>query len=168
MMTFLSTAARFLPTLGLAVLLVACSDTDPGPTLAVGENVALPDASPPAITREKGMYFKPDLSDFTFQNEYDADGNGDGVKETRVQRFINSKGDTAFSMTTGERLWAWSLDTQEDASDIHKNFVIRDSNCDGVFDERYSLNAEYHVPTCLLTPGISARPQGTVAPPISH
>jgi hypothetical protein len=33
--------------------------------------------------------------------------------------------------------------------------VIRDCNCDGVFDERYSLNAEFHVPACLAQEGVT-------------
>ena len=53
-------------------------------------------------------------------------------------------------MTTNDKLWAWSLDTKAgDDADIKKNYVIRNSNCDSVFDERYSLNAEFHVPACL-------------------
>jgi hypothetical protein len=27
--------------------------------------------------------------------------------------------------------------------------VIRDSNCDGTFDERYGLDEQFHVPDCL-------------------
>ena len=102
------------------------------------------------------MYFKPELKDFALHNEYDDDGDGDGVNETHVRRYISCKGDTAFSMTTSDRLWAWSLDSHGgDDTDIHKNYVIRDSNCDGVFDERYSLNAEFHVPACLTQEGVT-------------
>ena len=111
-------------------------------------------------TIEKGMYFKPELTGFALHNEFDDDGNGDGINETHVRRYINSNGDTAFSMTTGDRLWAWSLDVREDDADIRKNFVIRDSNCDGVFDERYSLDAEFHVPACTLKDTAAARPAG--------
>lgn len=85
--------------------------------------------------------------------EYDDDGDGDGINETHVRRYIDREGDTAFSMTTNGRLWAWSLDIRGDESEIGKNYVIRDSNCDGVFDERYSLDAEFHVPRCLTVPG---------------
>ncbi len=107
------------------------------------------------------MYFKPELKEFTLHNEYDDDGDGDGVNETRVQRYINKQGDTVFSMTTGDRLWAWSLNTQgDDDTDIRKNYVIRDSNCDGVFDERYSLDAEFHVPACLAHAGLENKPDG--------
>ncbi|HHJ17054.1 MAG TPA: hypothetical protein ENJ80_10185 [Gammaproteobacteria bacterium] len=103
-----------------------------------------------AASVEKGMYFKPGLRGFAVHNEYDDDGDGDGINETLVRRYINERGDTAFSMTTGDHLWAWSVDTRgDDDADIHRNYVIRDSNCDGIFDERYSLSAEFHVPGCL-------------------
>lgn len=142
----------------LTLLLGACSDAD---MKTPGETAAPVQSAPVTATVEKGMYFKPDLTDYQLHNEYDADGNGDGVNETHVQRYINSKGDKAFSMTTGERLWAWSLDIQGDSTDIHKNFVIRDSNCDGVFDERYSLDAEYHVPDCLALEATGVTPEET-------
>jgi hypothetical protein len=101
------------------------------------------------------------MTDFALHNEYDDDGNGDGVNETHVRRYIDNKGDTVFSLTTNGTLWAWSLDTRAgDDTDIHKNYVVRDSNCDGVFDERYSLDAEFHLPACVVGPGSSDAPAG--------
>jgi len=124
------------------------------------EAAAVPTAQAPAETTaetasvEKGMFFKPELDDFALHNESDDDGDGDGVNETHVRRYINKAGDTVFSMTTNDKLWAWSLDTKAgDDSDIKKNYVIRNSYCDNVFDERYNLNAEFHVPDCLLEEG---------------
>jgi len=117
----------------------------------------------PAATghMQKGMYFPPELPDYELHNEYDDDGDGDGIKETHVRRYINSAGDSAFSMTTHGTLWAWSLDTKgDDDSDIHKNFVIRDSNCDKVFDERYSLDAQFHVPACTAQGDTAEKPGG--------
>jgi hypothetical protein len=142
------------------LLLIACSEQSqetaaepPAKTSTVAEppaKTSLATPKVPAVT--KGMYFKPDLSGFALHNESDEDGDGDGVNETHVRRYINKQGDTAFSMTTDERLWAWSLDTKAgDDSEIRKNFVIRDSNCDGVFDERYGLDAEFRVPNCLAS-----------------
>lgn len=110
---------------------------------------------------EKGVYFRPELPDYELQTEYDDDGDGDGIKETHVRRFLNSTGDSAFSLTTNGTLWAWSLDTKgDDDSDIHKNYVIRDSNCDKVFDERYSLDAQFHVPPCTVEGGRAEKPGG--------
>ena len=114
-----------------------------------------------AGTLEKGVYFQPELEGYALHNEYDADGDGDGLNETHVRRYINTAGDSAFSMTTGDTLWAWSLDTKgDDDSDIHKNYVVRDSNCDKVFDERYSLDAQFHVPDCVVAPGAADKPGG--------
>jgi hypothetical protein len=45
-------------------------------------------------------------------------------------------------------VWAWSLDTREDESPV-SNYVIRDSDCDGIFDEVYSLDDEFHIPDCM-------------------
>ena len=150
------TAVRLtLPALGL--LLCACSEQtqdaaaeppEPAAAEAAPGSESAPAEAIPSATR--GLYFGPDLTGFAAHDEYDADGDGDGVNETHVKRYVNEAGDTAFSMTTGERVWAWSLDTKaDDGSNVRENYVVRDSNCDKVFDERYSLNAEFHVPACL-------------------
>ena len=133
-----------------ALFLGACSDRQQESIAEVNENALAKDSNATPAMVEKGMFFNPDLTEYTLHNESDDDGDGDGVNETHVKRYINSKGDTVFSMTTAGKLWAWSLDTKggEDA-DIRSNYVIRDSNCDGVFDERYPLDAEFHVPRCL-------------------
>lgn len=100
---------------------------------------------------EAGKFQPPDIEGFTSHGERDADGDGDGVKETRIQQYLNSNGDSAYSMTTNGRLWAWSLDTRDNESGPY-NYVIRDSNCDGIFDEVYGLEEEYHVPECVKSP----------------
>jgi len=97
---------------------------------------------------EAGQYQPPDLEGYSLHDERDADGDGDGVNETLVQQYLNPNGDSAFSMTSNGTVWAWSLDTRDDELGMH-NYVIRDSNCDGVFDEVYGLDAEYHVPACV-------------------
>lgn len=95
-----------------------------------------------------GQYAAPDLNGFKLHDEREADGDGDGGNETHIKHYLSQSGDSIVSMTTGNRLWAWSLDAHDNDSDVH-NYVIRDSNCDGVFDEVYSLDAEFHVPDCL-------------------
>jgi len=133
-----------------ALFLAACSDGPQDPASEVNGNALAKDSNATPSMVEKGMFFNPDLSEYALHNESDDDGDGDGVNETHVKRYINSKGDTVFSMTTGGKLWAWSLDTKGgDDGDVRNNYVIRDSNCDGVFDERYRLDAEFHVPRCL-------------------
>jgi len=163
MVNLLKASSTLLASLSLGFLLFACGEQ---PKDAVAEapeisvTTAPQDAAAPATPQtesasvETGMFFKPDLEDYSLHNEYDDDGNGDGVKETHVRRYINSKGDSAFSLTTNDKLWAWSVDTKAgDDADTSKNYVIRNSNCDNVFDERYNLNAEFHVPDCLLEAG---------------
>jgi hypothetical protein len=99
---------------------------------------------------EKGVFQPPDLSTFLRINADDENGDGDGVKETHVVHYQDRAGDKLFSMTTKGRLWAWSLKTSGDAAPNSAwNYVIRDSNCDGVFDEKYSLDEQFQVPDCL-------------------
>ena len=93
----------------------------------------------------------PSLEGFNMHVERDADGDGDGVNETHIQQYFSESGDSIVSMTTKGRLWAWSLNTRDDNLGVN-NYVIRDSNCDDIFDEVYGLDDEYHVPDCLKTP----------------
>ena len=60
---------------------------------------------------QRGVYAPPNPHGFTHYQSYDADGDGDEMKETRIDRYLSPSGDSLFSMTTGDRLWAWSLAT---------------------------------------------------------
>ena len=102
----------------------------------------------PVAAIEKGDFKAPPLDGYTVTSEENADGDGDGLKETHVKHYSSSMGDRLFSMTTKGYLWAWSLQSHA-GPESDKNYVIRDSNCDGVFDERYKLDEEFHVPDCL-------------------
>ena len=90
----------------------------------------------------------PDLEGFKLHDERDADGDEDGKNETRIGQYLNSNGDSVVSFTSNQRVWAWSLDTRDDEAGP-RNYVIRDSNCDGTFDEVYGLDDEFHVPDCV-------------------
>lgn len=90
----------------------------------------------------------PDLEGFTLHGENDADGDGDNIDETHIRHYLNSNGDSLVSMSINGVVWAWSLDTRDNDSPVH-NYVIRDSDCDGVFDEVYSLDDEFHIPDCM-------------------
>lgn len=100
---------------------------------------------------ETGVYQAPDISKFILIDEKDSDGDSDGVKETHVMYYVNVARDSIFSMTTKDRLWAWSLESPAGAgiADLERNYVIRDSNCDGVFDQWYSLDEQFYLPDCL-------------------
>lgn len=107
-------------------------------------------ASSPARAMEKGTFEPPELTRFLLINTEEADGDGDGIKETRILHYQDVAGDKLFSMTTKGQLWAWSLETPGEKQVVSGwNYVIRDSNCDGVFDEKYSLDEDFHVPECL-------------------
>ena len=90
----------------------------------------------------------PKLDGFNLHAERDADGDEDGIKETHIKQYFNTSGDSIVSMTTKEQIWAWSLNTRDNESG-ERNYVIRDSDCDGKFDEVYGLDDEFHVPDCL-------------------
>lgn len=103
-----------------------------------------------AAGAQGGAHRLPDLTGFLLFAEEDADGDGDGTKETQIRRYRNSAGDSIFSMTTKGRLWAWSLESgPAGGTDPSHNYVIRDSDCDGVFDELYGLSDQFQVPDCL-------------------
>jgi hypothetical protein len=91
----------------------------------------------------------PSLEGFSPVGEQDADGDGDGVNETHIQKYHNAAGDSIYSMTTNGHLWAWSLETKGESNSGLRNYVIRDSDCDGIFDEVYGLDDEYYLPDCV-------------------
>jgi hypothetical protein len=90
----------------------------------------------------------PDLEGFTLHRENDADGDGDNIDETHIKHYLNSNGDSLVSMSINGVIWAWSLETRDDESGL-RNYVIRDSDCDGIFDEVYGLDDEFHIPDCM-------------------
>lgn len=104
--------------------------------------IAIPQA---ALAKE---FTPPDLTGFNLHDERDADGDGDGTNETRIRQYLNDKGDSVVSFTSKGRVWAWSLSTRDSESSV-RNYVIRDANCDGIFEEVYSLDEEFLVPECV-------------------
>jgi len=104
----------------------------------------------PSIAVETGLFTAPEMEGFVKIQELDGDGNDDGVKETRIRRFRNVNGDRMFTMTAKDQLWAWSVDAvDDDDSQINRNYVLRDSDCDGSFDQRYRLDEGFNLPACL-------------------
>ena len=95
-----------------------------------------------------GQFEPPSLEGYNLHAERDADGDGDDINETHIRQYLNTAGDSIVSMSSGEQVWAWSLD-KRDSETGDSNYVIRDSNCDGQFDELYGLDEEFHVPACV-------------------
>ncbi|HYQ72095.1 MAG TPA: hypothetical protein VET88_09240 [Gammaproteobacteria bacterium] len=112
--------------------------------------LALASAAMPQLAQaaSPSSFTPPDMAGFNLHGENDADGDGDKVNETRIKHYLNSNGDSLVSMSINGVVWAWSLDTNGDESGL-RNYVIRDSDCDGVFDEVYGLDDEFHIPDCL-------------------
>jgi hypothetical protein len=103
-----------------------------------------------AHSMETGSFTGPGMEGFVKIGESDGDGDADGTDETRIRRFRNLNGDRMFTMTAKDRLWAWSVDAvNDDDSDLNRNYVLRDSDCDGRFDERYRLDEGFNLPDCL-------------------
>ena len=112
--------------------------------------IALLLGSGPVVAVETGLFRGPGMEGFVKISEHDGDGNADGTKETRIRRFRNVNGDRMFTMTSKDQLWAWSVDAVgDDDSEINRNYVLRDSDCDGRFDERYRLDEGFNLPACL-------------------
>jgi len=104
----------------------------------------------PVAAMAATVYQPPDLGRFLLINTEDADGDGDGIEETHILHYQGVAGDKVFSMTTNDRIWAWSLKTPgQERAGSGWNYVIRDSDCDGVFDEKHELDEEFHVPDCV-------------------
>lgn len=97
---------------------------------------------------EAAPFPAPDLDGFNLHDARDADGDNDGKNETMLGQYLNANGDSIVSFISNGQVWAWSLDTRDDESGT-RNYVIRDSVCDGVFDEVYGLDDEFHVPECV-------------------
>ena len=112
--------------------------------------LALAGAALPQMIQAAGpsSFTPPDLAGFTLHRENDADGDGDNVDETHIKHYLNSNGDSLVSMSINGVIWAWSLETRGDESGL-RNYVIRDSDCDGVFDEVYGLDDEFLIPDCM-------------------
>jgi hypothetical protein len=100
-------------------------------------------------TAQASQFNPPSLEGFSPSGEHDVDGDGDGVNETHVQQYHNAAGDSIYSMTTNGHVWAWSLETKGESTNGPQNYVIRDSDCDGIFDEVYGLDDEYYLPDCV-------------------
>jgi hypothetical protein len=114
-------------------------------TLLVLACAAVPQQTPAA---SPSSFTPPDLDGYELSGENDADGDGDKVEETHIRHYRNSNGDSLVSMSTNGVIWAWSLETRDDSSGL-RNYVIRDSDCDGVFDEVYSLEDQFFLPDCV-------------------
>ena len=107
---------------------------------------------PDAHAYEEGVYQPPSLEGYHFDKakKFDKDWPEDGIKETLVERFLNSKGQGILKYTTKGKTWAWGImGNPSDRNDTTNNFLIRDSDGDGSYDEKYLGNEGFSLPDYL-------------------
>jgi hypothetical protein len=110
--------------------------------------LALTLGADPSPAAQAWMFQQQGLDRFIRSGESTADGDGGGMEETVVRRYRNLSGDRVSSLTTGDRLWAWGLDTGG-ADGPGRDYAIRASDWDGGFDERRGLDEEFTLHHCL-------------------
>lgn len=96
-------------------------------------------------------YEVPDLTGYTKTKEgyLDLDRTQDGIKETFVEIFQDPNGKVILKYQTKGKTWAWFYaGNPSDRKDTINNYTIVDSDCDGIFDEKYG-SERYYVPKCL-------------------
>lgn len=101
---------------------------------------------------EKDNFYPPNLDGFWHYGDVFTDLDEDGVKESVVSFYKNSKNDKITKSVVDGKIWRWAEKSHKyphDKNDISKNYVIIDSDCNGVFDTKYDLETEYDFPACL-------------------
>jgi hypothetical protein len=89
---------------------------------------------------ENKIFQPPDLNDYQLSKEWDD--NSVWIKDTHVMKYTNRKGDKIYRYSTNKHVWGWTVvlsNAKETGHDLTKNYKIRDSKCNGKFDEKYSL-----------------------------
>jgi len=98
---------------------------------------------------EKEVFQPPSLEGYVLDNAayLDKDKIIDGIHETLGEVFKNSEGKVIVRLSTDRKTWAWGIfGNPSDRTDIINNYVIRDSNGDGIFDEKYPANEQFFLP----------------------
>lgn len=112
-----------------------------GTTLAV--ILLLTSAS--GLAFEMGVFEPPSLDGYSLVEEklLDKDEVKDGTKETRLEKYQSRSGEKIGKYVTGGKNWAWAVaPNRKDVCHYPDNYVIRDSDGDGVFDEQYRFCGE--------------------------
>lgn len=98
-------------------------------------------------TKEEGWPV-PDMTGYTFKTSgyLDKDKEKDGVKETLLEIWEDSKGNHINKYITNGITWAYC--TVSNPKDPSRDHVIRDPNCDGKFEEKYDPYELFYLPNC--------------------
>lgn len=98
-----------------------------------------------AHAMETGTFAPPSLEGYAFIDEklLDKDEIKDGIKETRLEKYQNGSGWKIGKYIADGKAWAWAVaPNRKDVCRYPDNYVIRDSDGDGIFDERYRYCGE--------------------------
>lgn len=105
-----------------------------------------------AIAAETGRYSPPSLDGYKLDRvkHIDKDQKRDGNAETLVEIFAKD-GKYILRYTTRGKQWAWGVigNVEGGPDDAVNNFALRDSNGDGLYDERYVGEEEFFLPAWI-------------------
>ena len=103
-----------------------------------------------AYAKEIGNFKRPSLKGYSFDKVFYMDMNEDGTNDTKIEIYKNNNGDKvlkSYKKGTNE-IWSWGLDsTNDNNSNIQKNYIVVDTDGDGSFDTKYKLEEEIPLPS---------------------
>lgn len=101
-------------------------------------------------TKEKGIFKKPSLSGYKFEEQAKTDMNNDGIEETLVEKWINQKGQIILKFTTLGKTWAWAVfGNPSNREDGINNYSLVDSEGKGTLDMKYPIYEKFPFPDWL-------------------
>lgn len=109
-----------------------------------------------AQAKEVGVFQPPSLDGYTLVETklLDKSDPPDGVKETTGYKYQRGNDSIIGLNVTNGRLWAVVvINKVNDKHDAVSNFVLIDSRCRGVFDEKIDAATVYYMPDCVTKEG---------------
>jgi hypothetical protein len=121
------------------------------PTVGMSMAEAKETYQPPTELDENKIGFDGGTYQLIKEGDLDKNKIEDGIKETHVKIYANSKGQYISNYTTKGQTWAWVI--IKDTKDTNQVYSLVDSNCNGIFEkdnnELYEKNKEFFLPDCL-------------------
>ena len=105
-----------------------------------------------AKAKEMGQYQPPSLDGYRLSQVkmVDMSKPEDGVNETTYEIYKKGNESLVGRFLTNRKVWAWAVyHNLKDIHDSARNYVFVDSQCKGVFDERYGPDEEFYLPDCI-------------------
>jgi hypothetical protein len=101
-------------------------------------------------TKEKGIFKKPSLSGYKFEEQVKTDMDNDGIDETLVEKWINQKGQIILKFTTKGKTWAWAVfGNPSNREDGINNYSLVDSEGRGTLNIKYPIYEKFPFPDWL-------------------